>query len=226
MQKTYSAAVTYILIAALSSGCASTGIPVLGVRPNQPPVSYSDDIIARCERDEPDKSGANHRDCLYFYNILDWGQDLSDAYRTRATWNEWGLYTAGVVGLAVVGSLAGLAAFNQAGSDAAKIIPLVGGFVSGVSAVFDNKGKAAAYTEAANTIDSALAEARASVKTAEYRPAANTLYGKVTTAKNSLEIKRSTFADVQERLKKAEEEIKQIKENQTSLLPRHNPSQR
>ena len=220
MPRTCSLLVTYVLIAALSSGCASTGIPVLGVRPNQPPVTYSDDIIVRCERDEPDKNGANHRDCLYFYNILDWGQDLSDAYRTRATWNEWGLYTAGVVGLAVVGSLAGLAAFNQAGSDAAKIIPLVGGFVSGVSAVFDNKEKAAAYTAAANDIDSALAEARASVKTAGYWLAANTLYKKITTTKNSLEVKRSTFADVQDRLKKAEEEIKQIKENQSKPPPK------
>ena len=220
MRNTYSTAVTYLLLAALSSGCASTSIPVLGVRPNQPPVAYSDEVIARCEKDESNKDSEKQSDCRYFYNILDWGQDLSDAYRTRATWNEWGLYTAGVVGLAVVGSLAGLAAFNQAGSDAAKIIPLVGGFVSGVPAVFDSKEKAAAYTAAANDIDSALAVARSSVKSAGYRPAANALYDKITTAKNSLEIKRSTFADVQDRLKKAEEEIKQIKESQTKPPPK------
>ena len=70
--------------------------------------------------------------------------------------NEWSLTAAAVVGLASVGTLTGLAAFGQAGSDAAKMIPIAGGFVTGVTAWFDNKTRAKDYTLAADAIDGAL----------------------------------------------------------------------
>ena len=142
--------VSCVLVLSLSSACVSTGIPTLGIRPNQPRLEYSEAVENRCKKEAPPDNSDSYRDCLYFYNIYDWGQELSEAYRTRATLNEWGVVAAGIISLAVVGSLAGLGAFSLAGSDAAKILPLAGGFTAGAAALWDNKTRAAAYTHAAN----------------------------------------------------------------------------
>jgi hypothetical protein len=201
-----------VLVLVFSSGCATTSIPTLGVRPNQPNLEYNDAVKARCKDETPPEGSEAYRGCLSFYNIVEWGQDLSEAYRTRATLNEWGVITAGVMGLAVVGSLAGLAAFSLAGSDAAKILPLAGGFVAGSAALWDNKSRAAAYTDAANQIDTALAVARKTVTATTYRGKGAELQEAITRAKNELETKRSEFAMIEERLKKAEGEIKALQE--------------
>jgi hypothetical protein len=208
----YAMCVSGALVLSLTAGCATTSIPTLGIRPNQPGLEYSDTVKARCKDEAPPENADAYRECLYFYNIVDWGQDLSEAYRTRATLNEWGLMAAGIVALAVVGSVTGLAAFNQAGSDAAKIIPLAGGFVAGAAALWDNKARAAAYTHAARIIDEALSDARKGLTATNYRQKAETLQEKITEAKNELEEKRSEFGTLEERLNKAEQEIKALQE--------------
>jgi hypothetical protein len=196
----------------LTAGCATTSLPTLGIRANQPGLEYSDTVKARCKDEAPPEDSDAYRECLYFYNIVDWGQSLSEAYRTRATLNEWGMMAAGIVALAVVGSVTGLAAFNQAGSDAAKIIPLAGGFIAGAAALWDNKARAAAYTHAANVIDNALSQAREGLSRTNYRQKAETLQGAITGAKNELEQKRTEFGALEERLHKAEQEIKALQE--------------
>lgn len=200
------------LALSLTAGCATTSLPTLGIRANQPGLEYSDTVKARCKDEAPPEDSDAYRECLYFYNIVDWGQSLSEAYRTRATLNEWGMMAAGIVALAVVGSVTGLAAFNQAGSDAAKIIPLAGGFIAGAAALWDNKARAAAYTHAANVIDNALSQAREGLSRTNYRQKAETLQGAITGAKNELEQKRTEFGALEERLHKAEQEIKALQE--------------
>lgn len=206
----YSTLVSCFLVLSLSSGCATTSIPTLGIRPNQPNLEYSEAIQNRCKKEVSAETSETYRDCLYFYNIVEWGQELSEAYRTRATLNEWGVMAAGVVALAVLGSVTGLAAFNRASSDAARIIPLAGGFTAGAAALWDNKARAAAYTEAANTIDKALSAARKGLVTTSYKQKAEALKETITTAKTDLETKRSELATIEERLKKAEEAIKAL----------------
>lgn len=123
--------------------------------------------------------------------------------------NEWALTAAAVIGLASVGALTGLAAFGQAGSDAAKIIPIAGGFATGIAAWFDNKTRAKNYTLAANKIDTGLAEAMASVvdgTDAKFRAATGPLYKVIGEAERELETKRTTevLETAEDRLKAAE----------------------
>lgn len=208
----YSTCISGVLVLSFSPGCVSTSIPTLGVRPNQPNLEYSEAVVNRCKREVAPETSSAYADCLYFYNVFEWGQDLSEAYRTRATLNEWGVMAAGIIALAVVGSLTGLAAFNQAGSDAAKIIPLAGAFTAGAAALWDNKGRASAYTLAANAIDTALSAAGKDLTKANYTRNAETLHQAITKAKNELETKRSEFANIDERLKNAEENIKALQD--------------
>jgi hypothetical protein len=161
--------------------------------------------------------------CLFFFNVYEWGEELSEAYRTRATWNEWGFTAAGVTALAIVGSLTGLAAFGLAGSDAAKILPLAGGFVGGAAALWDNKARAAAYTVAANKIDTALAAAKDGLSSDTYRAKAGELQKAITSAKIELETKRSEFAGFEERLGKAEEALRKIPQQSGGAQPQENP---
>lgn len=220
----YSTCISGVLVLSFSPGCVSTSIPTLGVRPNQPNLEYSEAVVNRCKKEAVPDTAPAYGDCLYFYNILEWGQDLSEAYRTRATLNEWGVMAAGIVALTVVGSLTGLAAFSQAGSDAAKIIPLAGAFTAGAAALWDNKARAGAYTHAANSIDTALATYSKGVTGTNYREKAAALHEAITSAKNELETKRSEFANIEERLKKAEENIKALQQQRNpSRQPPSNP---
>lgn len=82
--------------------------------------------------------------------------DLKEAYEARASINRWAIWWGGILGLASIGALAGLAAFGSAGSDAAKIIPLAGSFVGGSITFSQNDEIAAAYDEAAVRIQDAL----------------------------------------------------------------------
>lgn len=228
----------WLLVLSLSSGCsykAWTVFPTLGIRPNHPTITYSDGVQARCNR--YNQSAA----CLEFFNTVEWGQELSEAYRSRATMNEWAFTAAGVLGLATIGALSGLGAFGQAGSDAAKIIPLAGGFVTGAIAWFDNKKRAKDYTLAADAIDGALAESMKNVLAAggtdkKFMEETGNLYPKIYDAEIELERKRKIEAWVEKRLeavekkledteKKLNEEIKKRQQGQDKTAPGSTPEQ-
>jgi len=172
-------------------GCAATSFPVLGIRPDHPQLAPSNDARTWCGLAD----GAQVDPCTNYRNYLEYAMNLSAAYRSRATLNEWGLYAAGLIGLSGLSATAGLAATN-AGIQALRIVPLVTGFTSGVTAVIENKAKALNYTKAANTIDDAINEANIEVakSTPNYATAFVTLTTKVTKARNDLELGRADLA--------------------------------
>ena len=181
-----------ILILSLFSmtGCATTSFPVLGIRPDYPNLSPSPEVVEWC------KSVADGAkpSCLMYRNYHEYATTLSASYRSRATLNEWALYFAGLVGLSGLTATAGLAAAS-AGIQALRIVPLVTGFVSGITAVAENKDKALNYTNAANSIDEAIDAAERMVASRQdYTAAFEQLSQTVTKAKNELESSRVELA--------------------------------
>ena len=171
--------------------CAATSFPVLGIRPDYPQFAPSSEARTWCGL----KEQAKVDNCTNYRNYLEYATNLSAAYRSRATLNEWGLYAAGLIGLSGLSATAGLAATN-AGIQALRIVPLVMGFASGVTAVGENKEKALNYTNAANTIDAAINEANIEVTkpAPNYGAALVNLSTQVTKARNELELSRADLA--------------------------------
>ena len=192
--KLYTSNYLLVIVCLMSTSlcsCAATSFPVLGIRPDHPQFAPSNDARAWCGLTE----GAKVDECTNYRNYLEFATNLSGAYRSRATLNEWGLYAAGLIGLSGLTATAGLAAAN-AGIQALRIVPLVTGFASGVTAVTENKEKSLNYTKAANIIDEAISEANIEVakESPNYGTAFANLSAKVTKAKNDLELSRADLA--------------------------------
>ena len=198
------------------TGCATTSFPVMGIRPDYPNLSPSPEVVEWCKNavraelpkapTAPDKTLS----CTMYRNYHEYANQLSTSYRSRATLNEWGLYFAGLVGLSGLTATAGLAATN-AGIQALRIVPLVTGFVSGTTAVVENKDKALNYTNAANSIDEAIdAAERVVASRQDYTAAFEQLSQTVTKAKNELESSRVELATRDKQIEKiVEEKIKE-----------------
>jgi hypothetical protein len=191
--KLYTSNYLLVIVCLMSTSlcsCAATSFPVLGIRPDHPQFAPSNDARAWCGTE-----GAKVDACTNYRNYLEYATNLSGAYRSRATLNEWGLYAAGLIGLSGLTATAGLAAAN-AGIQALRIVPLVTGFASGATAVTENKEKSLNYTKAANIIDEAISEANIEVakESSNYATAFANLSAKVTKAKNDLELSRADLA--------------------------------
>jgi len=188
------------------TGCATTSFPVLGISPDHPNFSPSQEVLAWCGSSKVGEKIP----CEMYHNYHEYAETLSASYRSRATLNEWGLYFAGLVGLSGLTATAGLAATN-AGIQALRIVPLVSGFVSGITAVVENKDKALNYTKAANAIDEAIDETNRMVVSGQtYAAAFEILSQKVTQAKNDLQSSRVELAARDKQLEKlVEEKIKE-----------------
>ena len=188
----------------LITGCATTSFPVLGIRPDHPNPVPSDDVKELCAA-----TGDTTGNCTQYHNYLQFARSLVGAYRSRATLNEWGLYFAGLIGLTGLTATAGLAAVN-AGIQALRIVPLVTGFVSGVSTLLENKEKAAAYTKAANRIDTAIVNAEQKViLNRDYTNAASHLIREVNEARNDLENVRVELAVRDQQIKEIADKIRE-----------------
>ena len=187
------------------TGCATTSFPVMGIRPDYPKLSPSPEVVEWCKA-APDKTLS----CTMYRNYHEYANALSASYRSRATLNEWGLYFAGLVGLSGLTATAGLAAAN-AGIQALRIVPLVTGFVTGTTAVVENKDKALNYTKAANSIDEAIdAAERVVASRQDYTAAFEQLSQTVTKSKNELESSRVELATRDKQIEKlVEEKIKE-----------------
>jgi hypothetical protein len=176
------------------NGC--TMAPSMGIRPNPPGGAFSQEVLDGCAKRHPDQDKELYPQCIDFYSVVQWANQLSEAYRSRATMNEWSIYFSGTLALASLAAVAGIAATGHGASDALAMIPIVGGFTSGFFALLDNKAKAAAYTEAANEIGVALGTAMTNVT--DERPRYSTsraiLYQDIVRAINKLETQRSTLA--------------------------------
>ncbi len=202
-----------LMLSMLETGCSLkswTVFPSLGIRPEKPGLTYSKDIEERCSRYALPPGTST--DCLDFFNVLEWGQELEHSYRSRARINEWALTFAGVLAVASVGALTGLAAFGATSSDAAKIIPIAGGFTSGVISFMDNKRRAKNYTEAANEIEKALSLAEQEIDGTpeKFKSARPKLIKAISDQEVSLETKRIELTESQQ-------EIDQLKEKMKSM---------
>lgn len=146
------------------------------------------------------------RDCELYRSYHEFAENLSASYRSRATLNEWGLYFAGLVAWSGLTASAGLAATN-AGIQALRIVPLVSGFVSGLTALGDNKDKALAYTIAANKIDEAIDSGNQLAFQQKFYEAFVILSQAVTKAKNEVESKRAELTAKDKQLEELAEKI-------------------
>lgn len=197
---------TFAVICVLSlffSSCATTTFPVLGIRPDHEAFAPSDEAKTWCS---PAPSTIKPQ-CEKYRTYHEYATNLSGSYRSRATLNEWALYFAGLVGLSGLTASAGLAATN-AGIQALRIVPLVTGFTSGVTAVAENRDKTFAYTKAANSIDDAISLSNQHAIIDHYVAAYEVLTREVTKAKNELESTKSDLATRDKQIEKLADEIR------------------
>ena len=89
----------------LLSGCATTSVPMLGIRPNHADLTPGPNAVTWCNSISTAK-----RDCELYRSYHEFAENLSASYRSRATLNEWGLYFAGLVAWSGLTASAGLAA--------------------------------------------------------------------------------------------------------------------
>ena len=199
--------VARIFVFCVLSGCAS-----LGIRPGSPEgISLSKASIKECS--VRNSGNATDQDCLHFKRMLKWAENTVEAYQSRSTLNRWSIYFATIIGSGAASSLIGLNTFGNAGSDAAKAIPIAGSFITGLTALMNNKQKADAYTRAAEKVRVAIVEARKQ-KPGSYGAAAATLYESTAKAQNELERYRSELVQekqVQDELLEAKKDIELIK---------------
>jgi hypothetical protein len=169
----------------------------MGVRPDGPSGDFTTGVLNKCGKIHP-ATDSRYRECLEYEAVVEWAEGLYESYTSRASMNEWFIYFAGTVALASLASIAGIAASGHGGSDAVKIIPIVGGFTSGFFGLLDNKSKAEAYINAAKEIRAALGDANTAIKdpidSRNYGPARAALYNRIAKATNTLEEQRYTLA--------------------------------
>ena len=98
--------------------------------------------------------------CQEFTDYANYTQKLQEAYHSRASQNRFWIYTSGTTALGTMAATAGLAAAG-ASSLTLALLPIAGGFASGVFAVMNNPTLADIYTIAANRLGTTLQEADA-----------------------------------------------------------------
>ena len=188
-----------VLVIILLAGCAPAS---LGIRPNQFAGKYKSKSENDCSLHHTSGT-AEYGACLDYESTFKWADDLKESYKSRAALNRNAIWVGGVIALASVGVLGGLAAFGEAGSDAAKIIPFAGTFLAGVLALSNNKALAEAYIEAAKAVNDALATANSKIhnnpggigrNATAYGPATAELLDAVLKADNELERQRTVLA--------------------------------
>ena len=216
------------------SGCASSGAAFwtyAGIHSDPPSAGvYSKAVKDRCREmvGTADADAATLRACYEYREVWKWGVDLEETYRARATMNRWFVYLAGTLALASLGTVSGLAAVGSGASDAAKLIPIAGGFAGGFFGLLNNDEKAAAYTVAANEIAKARKIAQEALKSVTrdaqtFLNAKVTLYNQITDAKTELETKRDSFlAATKKELEQLRKDVDALKKAQPPAPPAPN----
>lgn len=144
----------------LFNGCSYLS-PKLGYRPEFSATSLPESIPAcgpKLLKSDPVADAATEA-CLEYYRAVKWGEEVAEAYRTKAFMNEWSVYIAGAVGIiggAVVGALT---ATEEGNTDAAKITPPATAAVVALFALNQSDDKATAYGESIIAIEESLAAA-------------------------------------------------------------------
>ena len=192
-----------VAVSFLSTGCGTFGT-YFGVRPDSPAITPSGNVTKECARREGNSQGRSNSvsplglACEGYLSHVEWAQQLDQAYRTRATMNEWSIYLAGTIALGALSAISGLGLAAAASTTTIGLIGVSSGFASGFFGMLNNSTRAGFYTVAANDIASALAEAARTVGTPptaqSYTAATVILHDKVGTAAAWLETKRSEAA--------------------------------
>jgi len=126
-------------------------------------------------------SNAQLEQCKKYYASVQWGQELSKAYRTRAAINEFLIYVAAAIGIIGGTIVTTLAATDQTDSDVYKATPPITAGLAVLAALGQSDEKAEAYTLTAIANEEAMAAvarylSSKSTKTEnDYRVASETL---------------------------------------------------
>lgn len=201
------AGMTLVVMAALT-GCASM-IPSrhsFGVRPDVPVGEPSTEVKAGCETTHPAEAKQKaevYVACLAFDSVVKWSADLEEAYRARTSLNRWAIYVGGTLGLAAAAASGALGAASAAGVGTLALLGISGGFSAAFFGFLNNGDLAHMYTVAAGEVATARSEARKTVDEAiaaktnvasTYFSQAGALRVAVTTARNKLELTRTSDA--------------------------------
>lgn len=217
-----------VLVAMLLSACAGTPYRrYLGIRPDAPDVVTPDALIEECRRLHPNAL-AEQAACEQYLKYKQWAQELAEAYRSRASLNEWSIYVAGTIALAGLSVVSGLGLAAAASPETIGLIGVSTGFTSGFFGFINNSARAGYYMVAANTISGTLAEANKKVRTtptsATYGEATQFLADEVSKTANTLETKRyetAAAAAASQQLQEAERKLQEITATmETALLIR------
>jgi IPT/TIG domain len=225
-----------VLVSLLTNACGSTGsmamVPrYMGIRPDAPSPTTATDVTQECHRRHPgnasEEVAAVRTACERYATHVVWAEQLAEAYRSRATFNEWSIYVAGTIALVGLGLVGGLGIAAAASAETLGLIGVSTGFSAMFFAFMDNKRRAAFYTEGANKIAKALAEATTTVTpsaaespdalTARYGTATKILAGKVSEATIEVEDGRYAAAEAAAASTAAQQANKQLQE-MTALL--------
>lgn len=165
---------------------ASCSYPRWGIRPDDPRYDIKQKNV-----------------CKEFEDYANYTLDLKEAYHSRATQNRSWIYVSGTTGLATVTATAALTAASSLSAGSLALVPIIGGFLSGVFAIADNPTLADIYTISANELGKALQKADEKLLTKNGEryadPAACAsalvfLHQRVTETKNNLERARTDSA--------------------------------
>jgi hypothetical protein len=207
-----------LLFPTLLTGC-STMSPYtryFGVRPDGPEMfqNSSTSIPAECNGLDAHGTAA----CLRYVSYAKWAEEMGQAYRSRATMNEWSVYVAGAVALGALAAVGGLGVVGAAASETVGLLSVSTGFTSGFFGLLNNSERAGFYTHAANEIALARAQAEQKIgperQAKEYTEAANLLAEAMSQWTTWLETQRSEAAVAaaqSEEVKKANNELADLR---------------
>lgn len=152
-----------LLFPTLLTGC-STMSPYgryFGVRPDGPEMlqNNSPSIPAECDKLDANGTAA----CLRYVSYVKWAEEMGQAYRSRATMNEWSIYVAGTIALGALAAVGGLGVVGAAASETVGLLSVSTGFTSGFFGLLNNSERAGFYTHAANEIALARAQAEEAI---------------------------------------------------------------
>ncbi len=188
-----------LLFPAILTGCSGTMYPrYFGIRPDGPEILPSSEQ-ARTTCNAQTTIDDRGRACLRYWSYVEWAEQMGQAYRSRATMNEWSVYVAGTIALGTLSAIGGLGVAGSAANETAGLLSVSSGFASGLFGFLNNSERAGFYTQAANEIALARTEADQMVghspDAESYTNAANHLAKAMSEWTTWLETKRSQAAD-------------------------------
>ncbi len=135
---------TLVVLLWVLAGCSAYH---LGIRPDEPEFTRNTTV------------------CQEFIDYAKYTQKLQEAYHSRATQNRGWIFVSGTTALGTIATTAALAATSAASPGSLALVPIFGGFLTGVFAMADNPTLADIYTISANRLGTTLREADAMLQT-------------------------------------------------------------